>query len=122
MALLEKKTIQLGNDVLIDVDPKSEFVNFRVGDDKGVLVKKTDLWAAIFTIADAKTQDLLMPVRQTTMVTHRRIHRVQVPKGIKPGGIMTVKCEISVEQAVVEGLAGNLTKAQKRGGILIPGR
>ena len=118
MAVLEQKTLQLGEHILIDVDPKSEFVNMRVGDSKGFLVKKVDLWAVTFTIADAKTQELLMPIRQTEVSTFRRIHKVRLKKAMNEGDIMTVKCEISVPQVVEEGLAGNLMR--KRSKIVLP--
>lgn len=116
--LLSKQTIQLGDGVLIDCDPKSEWVNVRVGESKGILVKKVDLWAACFAMADAKTQEQLMPVRQTEMSTFVRIHKVRLKKSLNAGEIMQVKCEISVPQVVEEGLAGSLMK--KRGKVIIP--
>lgn len=116
--LLDKKTIELGSGVFIDVEPQSEYVYVRTGHEKGHLVKKVDLWAACFAIADAKTQEKLMPVRQTEISTFRRVHKVKVSKPLKTGDVLTFKCEISVPQVVEEGLAGSLMK--KRSAIVIP--
>ncbi|MDE2233747.1 MAG: hypothetical protein KGJ90_06630 [Patescibacteria group bacterium] len=118
--MIDKKTIEIGDHIFIDVDPSSEFLNIRVGDDKGKLVKKVDFWAVCFHIADKATQEKLLPVRQTEMSTFRRIHHVKLKKSLNAGDIVNVKCEISVPQVVEEGLAGSLMK--KRGKILVPGR
>lgn len=121
MAVLEKQTLQVGESgILIDCDPKSEWVNVRLGDAKGVVVKKVDLWAVVFTIADAKMQEQLMPVRQTEVVTYKRVHHVKITKGIKPGEMLNVKCEINVPQTIEEGLAGTLVKRREKGKIIVP--
>jgi hypothetical protein len=118
MSLLDKKTIELGDGVFVDVMPDAEDVNVRVGDSKGVRVKKVDLWAACFAIADAKTQELLLPVRQTEMSTFIRVHKVKVKRDIKAGQVLTFHCKVSVPQVIEEGLAGSLRK--KRSSIVIP--
>ena len=118
MALLDKKTIELGEHVFLDIVPDLEHVNIRIGNSKGTLVKKVDLWAACFAIADAKMQERLMPVRQTQMTTFRRIHIVAVKKPLNVGDKLRFKCEISVPQVIEEGLAGSLTR--KRSKIVIP--
>lgn len=117
-----RQTIQLGEDVFVDVDPKDEYVKVRMGNEKGSVVKKVDLWAAIFSIADSATQEKMMPIRQTQVESFERIHRVRVTKALKPGDEIRVKCHVSVEKTVIEGLAGNLTKKTTggTGGILIP--
>ena len=112
--------MQLGGEILIDCDPKSEFVNVRIGDHKGVLVKKVDLWAMVFTIADAKTQEKLIPIRQTEMVTYRRIHHVKLKKDMRAGQMVNVNCQINVPQVVNEGLAGTLMKPRKKTSLLLP--
>lgn len=117
MALIAKRTVELGDGILIDVDPKLDTIVIRVGQERKV-VKKVDLWAICFTIADPKTQELLMPVRQTEVATFKRIHAIQVTKPMKPGDMIKVQCEISVPQVVEEGLAGTLTK--KRSPIALP--
>lgn len=95
-----------------------------MGNEKGSVVKKVDLWAAIFSIADSKTQEAMMPVRQVQVESFERIHRVRVTKPLKPGDEIRVKCHMSVEKTVVEGLAGNLTKKTTggTGSILIPSK
>lgn len=120
MSVLEKQTFQLGEDILIDVMPKSEFVNFRVGSEKGIMVKKVDLWALVFTIADPETQEKLLPVRQTEMVTYKRVHHVKLTKDVRAGHMLNVRCEINVPETVNEGLAGTLVKRREKGSILIP--
>lgn len=116
--LEDRKTIELGDGVLLDVVPEADFVTIRHGDSKGIKVRKVDLWAACFVMADAKMQEQLLPVRQTTMATFRRIHHVKVKRPLKPGDILNVKCEVSVPQTIEEGLAGSLTK--RRGKVLVP--
>ncbi len=122
--LLEKKTIELGRGkegtVLIDIDPKSDEVVFRVGDSGGIPVKKVDLWSVCFTIADQKTQMDLIPVKQTEMVTYRRIHNVKLKKGLREGEILRVACEISVPEVIHENLAGNIIKRKEKPKILSP--
>jgi hypothetical protein len=122
--LLEKKTIELGRGkdgtVLIDIDPTSDFVIFRVGNSGGIPVKKVDLWSACFIMADEKTQADLIPVRETEMVTYRRIHNVKLKKGLREGEILRVACEINVPEVIHENLAGNITKRREPGSILIP--
>lgn len=116
--ILDKKTIELGEGVFLDVDPKSEYINLRMDHSKGKLIKKVDLWAACFAIADGKTQEALMPVRQTEMVTFERVHHVKLKKDVREGTMLNFKCKVSVPQVVTEGLAGSLTK--KRSKILMP--
>lgn len=122
MSVLERQTIQLGKNILLDVDPKSEFVNIRAGkDEKGELVKKVDLWAVIFTIADAATQEKMMPVRQTQVQHITRIHHIKLKKNMRAGDVVNAKCEISVEKEVIEGLAGNLMKERPKSSLILPG-
>jgi hypothetical protein len=116
--LLDKRTLQLGDDILIDVVPQSEFVHISVGNSKKFPVRKVDIWAVCFAIADAKTQELLMPVRKTEMSTFRRVHHVKLTKDVKAGEMVHLKCEVNVPQIVEEGLAGSLMK--KRSRILMP--
>lgn len=118
MSLLSKQTFVLGDKVFLDIDPEREFVNLRVGNDKGTLIKKVDLWAACFAIADPKTQERLLPIRQTEMSTYVRMHKVRMKKSVNAGDVLNFRCEISVPQIVEEGLAGNLMK--KRSKIITP--
>ena len=123
MAVLEKQTLELGDGIFIDVDPKSEFVRFRMGDDrKGVMVRKVDLWAVVFTIADPETQERLMPVRRTEMVTFRRIHNYVLKRDVRAGTKLRIPCEVNVPQTIEENLQGNLIKRQEKGGhVFVPG-
>ena len=119
MALLEKKTIELGDGVFVDVDPKKDAVIIRIGEERKT-EKKADLWAMCFTIADAKTQEQLLPVRMTELVTYKRIHNIELKKDMRKGDIVRTMCEINVPQVIHEGLAGNLTVKRKAPGIIIP--
>lgn len=118
--ILEKKTIQLADGILMHVDPSSEYVMLEVDGQKDRLIKKVDLWGACFLIADAKTQDKLMPVRQTELTTVVKIHQVKLKKNMREGDLMSVRCETSIPTLIEENLAGNLVKRRERGTILIP--
>lgn len=117
--LLERKTIELTKGVLMHIDPSSEFVALEVDGQKDRLVRKVDLWGACFLMADGKTQDQLMPIRQTEMTTVVRLHQVRVGKDLKKGEILSVRCETSLPTAVEEGLAGTLMKKRERGKKLL---
>lgn len=122
MSVTEPQTIQLGNGaktLLIDVNPDKPYVRFRLGEES-VDVGKTDLWAAIFAIADPETQEKLMPVRQTEVMHYSKFHRVRVKRDIKAGEELRVRCETSVPLTVVEGLKGMVEK-QTKSKIWVPG-
>ncbi len=110
MALLDRKTIQIGNRILVDIDPDIDYVQMRMGDGAGhevtERIKKVDLYAAVFALADAKTQDALMPVRQTRMMTFERIHNVQMKKDMKKGQILKIRCHMDVPLQIEESLKG----------------
>lgn len=112
MALLDKKTIQIGDSLLLDVVPGEEFIQVRVLDGKGhehkTMVRRVDLYAATFAIADAKTQEELLPVRKTEMMTFERIHNVRLKKDMKANQIMKVKCHVDVPLRIEENLKGLL--------------
>lgn len=107
MALIEKKTIELGNGILLDVDPNFDYVVLRVGE-KSEKIKKVDLWAACFAIADEKTQEELMPVRKTQMMVFEKIHHVELKKDMKKGQILKVRCHVDVPLSIEENLKGLL--------------
>lgn len=110
MALLEKKTIQVGETaenegIFFDIDPDNEYVQVRIGTSK-CGIKKSELWGLAFAIADAKTQDDLMPVRKTEVMTYERVHKVRLKKSLNAGDIMKVRCHIDVPVAINESLKG----------------
>lgn len=109
MALLDAKTVQLGATILMDVQPDKEHVRIRIGDSEET-VKKVDLWAAIFAIADAKTQEEMMPVRQTEVMTFERIHNVRIKKDTKANTIVKVRCHVDVPVRIEENLKGLMRK------------
>lgn len=112
MALLERKTLELGEGVLLDVDPGLDYVSLRVGN-VNTKIKRVDLWAACFAIADADTQEKLMPVRKTEVMTFERIHKVRLKKDLHAGDIMRVKCHVDVPMTIEENLKG-LIKDKKK--------
>ena len=108
----KKRTIELGDGLLIDVDPKLDTLDFRIGDQKRT-VNKVDLWQAWFTIADEKTQDLLMPVRKTEMVAYKRQLYVRCTKDMKAGEEIVVNYEVSIPKVVDEGLIKKIEEEKK---------
>lgn len=112
MAFLEPKTLQLGENLLLDVRPGSDEIRVRMigvgGREVACTIKKTDLWSAVFAIMDGKQQDDLMPVRQTTMMTMERMNVVRVKRDLKKGDILKFKTTFDVPLAVVESLKGQL--------------
>lgn len=111
MALIEPKTIQIGEHFFLDVRPDDDDVQLRVivGDKELTsMVKKVDLWGAVFAITDGKMQDDLMPVRQTQMMTFERIHSVRAKRDIKKGDVLRFKSKIDVPLTIVESLKGML--------------
>lgn len=76
-------------------------------------VKKVDLYAAVFALADAKTQDALMPVRQTRMMTFERIHNVKMKKDLKKDQILKVRCHMDVPLQIEESLKGIISDKQQ---------
>jgi hypothetical protein len=115
MTLVDKKTIQIGKGILIDIDPDAEYVQMRMVSGKTEVkerVKKSDLYAAIFHIADPKTQDAMMPVRQTQVMTFERIHNIQVKKDMRKGQIIKVRCHVDVPTRIEENLRGLVADAK----------
>ena len=119
MALLEKKTVELTDGVLMDVDPTSEFVQLRMGDEKK-MIRKSDLYSLCYIIADAENQDKLTAVRQTEVEHFTRLHQVKLKKNMRAGEVIRVRCHISVPVAVVEGLK-HIVEKPKRSNIPIIG-
>lgn len=117
MTLVDRKTIQIGSTILVDIDPDYDYVQVRMGSGEREVterVKKVDLYAAVFALADPKTQDALMPVRQTRMMTFERIHNVQMKKDMKKGQILKLRCHIDVPLQIEESLKGIITDRQQR--------
>lgn len=109
MALVERKTMQLGSKILIDIDPESEYVVVRMqhrGGETSERIKKTELYGAVFMFADHDTQDRLMPVRKTEVLTFERIHNVQMKKDMKKGQILKIRCHMDVPVRIEESLKG----------------
>lgn len=107
--LTDKKTAQIGKGILIDIDPDADYVQVRMISGKTEVkerVKKVDLYAAVFAIADHKTQDALMPVRQTQVMTFERIHNIQLKKDMRKGEILKTRCHMDVPVRIEESLRG----------------
>lgn len=127
MALLERKTAELGRDVngdtlLVDVDPGREHVRFRIGKHE-VMVSLAELWGFCFMVADEETQEKLLPVRQTEVMHYEKIHTIQLKKDMKRGQVVRARCHIDVPLTVVEGLQG-MVKRQAlpsgNSGLILP--
>jgi hypothetical protein len=129
MTILDRTIMQLSGaegTVEFDVDPSKETIRMTVGKEKRSF-KFGELYAMVFAIADEEKQSDMMPVRQTEVVTYRRIHNVMLKKDMKKGQKIRVSCEINVPQIVNEGLKGLVDKKNAKsfnfesGGIPIIG-
>ena len=128
MTIIERTIMQLSGaegTVEFDVDPSKETIRMTVGKEKRSF-KFGELYAMVFAIADEEKQSDMMPVRQTEVVTYRRIHNVMLKKDMKKGQKIRVSCETNVPQVVHEGLKGLVDKKAKSfnfesGGIPIIG-
>lgn len=98
-----------------NVDPDQSMIKIGNGA-KAQRFKKVDLWALVFAMSGPEEQDKMMPVRQTELVTYRRIHNIKVKRNLKAGDTITCKCEINVPQTVVEGLKGMVEQQKKTAG------
>lgn len=109
--LTEPKTIEIGkfgesgDGIFFDVDPASDWIQVRVGTQKAG-IRKNELWGLAFAIADAKTQDDLMPIRQTEIMVYERIHKVRAKTNINKGDVLSFKCKVDVPVTIKEGLKG----------------
>lgn len=106
--LVDKKTLQIGEGVVIDAIPGAEYVQLRIlgRDERTVRIRMVDLYAAVFAMADEKTQDALMPVRQSQVMTFEKIHNVQLKKDLKKGQTLRVRCHVDVPLIIEEKLKG----------------
>lgn len=117
MTLLDRHQIKMG-DVTFDVHPKSDWIDVTIGKEHGK-IKYSDLFGMVFTIADPKRQEEMMPVRQTEVMRYRKVHAVQLKKDMHKGEIMKVRCETDVPLTVVEGLRG-LVEKEKKTTLILP--
>ena len=108
--------------VEFDVSPDRDIIKMTVGKEKRTF-KFIDLWSMTFAIAGPEQQADMMPVRQTEVVTYRRVHNVKLKKAMPAGAIVKVSCEMNVEKTVHEGLKNMIdkTKSVNRGSIPIIG-
>ena len=88
-----------------DVDPAQDMIRISVGKVTKSF-KKIDLWALVYAISGPNEQDKMMPVRRSEVLTYRRIQRIKLKNAMPAGGIVTCRCEVNVEQTIVEGLKG----------------
>lgn len=110
MTVPERSILQLtGADgtAEFDVSPDNQHFQMTVGKEKRKF-KIVDLYAMVFNIVDPEKQEAMIPVRQSEVVTYKRIHNVMLKKNMKKGEKLRVKCEINVEKTVVEALRGLL--------------
>jgi len=96
-----------------NVDPKKDTFLLTMGKETKEF-KRVDLWAIVFAMSDSEQQEKMMPVRQTEVVTYKRIHNVMLKKDMKKGEKVKVGCEINVEKSVVEGLKGMIEQQKAK--------
>lgn len=122
MTLLDHSIMQLtGPDgtAEFNVDPDETMFKLTIGG-KERRFKKVDLWALVFAISAPEEQAKMIPVRQTEMVTYRRVHTIKLKRDLPQGALVKCHCEINVPQTVVEGLNG-MVEQQKRAALAPPG-
>ncbi len=85
-------------------NPKSKWVNFKAGTQKG-RIKQKDLWMMTFMITkDKKQQDDLITEQDREMMQFVRQHQIKCTRDMKEGEMITVNCNVNVPVIVVESL------------------
>ena len=102
------RSVKLAKGIEMKLDPKSKHVEIIVLGNpvRSYKVKKTDLWAIAFAIADEKTQEQMMPVRKTIMTQFIREYRIKATKDVKQGEFLTFRVNIDMPKVVEEELTG----------------
>jgi hypothetical protein len=115
------------HDIEFEVNPgdkESDLVLISMRDEDGhkiqAAVDLKQLYGLIFSLMGPEEQADMMPVRQTTMTTFHRQHRISVKRDIKKGEELVVNCKVDVPTVITEGLSG-IMKRKKSSGIYIPG-
>jgi len=115
MTVAEHSMLQLVGDdgtAEFNVDPDEATFKLTIGKETRRF-KIVDLWAITYAIAGADQQDKMMPVKQTEVLTYRRIHNYKLKKAQPAGAVLRIPCEINVEKSVVEGLKGMVEQQKK---------
>jgi len=106
------------NDLDIDIDPKKDTIDVRVGDKKAV-IKKKDLFSLAFVIADPDEQADMVPIKQTKIRKYKRQYRIKAAKDIKKGEDIIFSTEFDVPLEVYNGLAKDIFERSKKNSKLI---
>ena len=94
------------NDLEMEVNwspSTNDAIKVKLGGCEAV-IKRKDLFGFMFVVATPEQQEMLMPVRKTTMTTYNRQHKVVAKRQIEKGQELVVNCQISVPTIVEEGL------------------
>jgi len=94
------------NHIKIEVNTSEKYkdkLTVKMGDKKAI-IKKKDLYAIAFMIADPETQADLMPVKQTRVRKQIRQYRVKAKKDIRKGEEIVFNAEVNTPIQVIEGL------------------
>ena len=125
MSLPEHSILQLtgreGKTCEFDIDPEKEAVKMTMGKES-LIFRWIDLFAIVYAASGPELQDKITPVKQTEVLTYRRIHNYKLKKAQPAGAVLRIPCEINVEQTVVESLKGLLPEKHDRGGLPIIGQ
>lgn len=120
MALLEARTLQLG-EALFDIQPGKDIrIRLRLGN-ASTEIPYRELFSMMFAISGPDEQEQLMPVRKTEVMHFTKKHVVKLKKDMKAGALMHVTCHQSVPLTVVEGLKGLAKEDARPKGIPIIG-
>jgi hypothetical protein len=116
MSLPEHSILQVvgqeGKTMEFDIDPDREMVKMTLGKES-IKFKFIDMWAMIYAASGPEQQEKMTPVRQTEVMTYRRIHNYKLKKAQPAGVVLRIPCEINVEKTVVEGLRGMVEQQKK---------
>ena len=125
MALPERSILQVigqeGKAMEFDIDPDREMVKMTLGKES-IKFKFIDLWSLIYAASGPEQQERMTPVRQTEVLTYRRIHNYKLKKAQPAGAILRIPCEMNVEKSVVESLRGLLPEHKGTGEFPIIGQ
>lgn len=70
------------------------------------IIKFSDLYAFVWSLADAKQKEEMIPAVIKTVRHLEKIHKVRVTKPIREGEFLNVRCITPVEENTVQAIKG----------------
>lgn len=97
-------------EIEVNFNPElTDYVRISMGNKESVVAVK-DLFTLVFSVANAEQQEMLTPVRRTTITKYIKQHTVTAKKTIRPGEKLVVNCEIDIPTTIEDGFKGLLKK------------